>query len=202
MQVTTLGMLSKGDIKRAPLYKESEYKFVSFSSFHGSFFYDNEMPQAACALLYSESQVLQVPTMLSSSSPPLWKHYTSKCTHRYPFLSSQIMAPCVMAGPAQGKALLLLGCPCGRGETRQINILGEDTWADLESSKIQAQETHFSQKGFQIRKKTEHTHTTSVPSTGFLYTLYVLVCANCTAHDSDGIKNRKALKRAGNRAAT
>lgn len=153
VQVTTLGMLSKEDIKRAPLYKESEYKFVSFSSFHGSFFYDNEMPQAACAPLYGESQVLQVSTMLSSSSPPLWKHYTSKCTHRYPFLSSQIMAPCVMAGPVQGKALLLLGCPCGRGETRQINILGEDTWADLESSKIQPQETHFSQKGFQIRKK-------------------------------------------------
>lgn len=150
VQVTTLGMLSKGDMKRAPLYKDSKHKFISFSSFCGSFFYDNDMLQAACALRYSESQVLQMSTMLSPSSPPLWQHYNSKCTHRYPFLSSQIMAPCVMADPVQGKALLLLGCPSGTGETQRINILGEDTQADLESSKTQAQETHLPQKGSQI----------------------------------------------------
>lgn len=40
--------------------------------------------------------------------------------------------------------------PSGVGETQQIKILGEDTQADLERSEIQAQETHLSQKAFQI----------------------------------------------------
>lgn len=90
-----------------------------------------------------------------SGFPPLWK-YNSKCTHHYPCPSSQIMAPCVLGDAAWGRALLLLDCPNRTEETHQMEGLGEDTQADLESRKIQTQEIPLLQKICQVWKNTSH----------------------------------------------
>lgn len=47
-------------------------------------------------------------------------------------------------------------CPSGTGEIQQMQGLGENTQADLESREIQAQEIPLSQKRYQVWKNTSH----------------------------------------------